>query len=639
MLNRRHFLTGTAAALTAQSLLPAWAQSGPRGNTGLQRVTNNRFDFTIDHTPISIDGRRAPAVTVNGTLPAPLVRLQEGEDVLLRVENKLDEWSSIHWHGLLVPFEMDGVPGVSFPGIAPRSTFEYRFPLKQAGTYWYHSHSAFQEQLGLYGPLVIDPAGPEAAPYDREFVIVLSDWTFQDPHRIFAELKKMGDSLNYQKRTAGDLIADAREDGLGSALENRAMWGRMRMMPTDIADVNGAQYTYLVNGHGPSDDWTGIFEPGESVRLRIINASAMSIFNVRIPGLPMTVVNVHGLDVRPVTFDEFQIGTAETYDVIVEPQDRAYRLVAASIDSSGQALATLTPRMGETAEAPPLRPRPLLTMKDMGMAGMAGMSGMDASMATPDEPGMQGQGHNLSYPDDQPKDRMKDGMHMGHESPGMTEHDHPMGPAVAATAMNPVSRLDEPGIGLERVPHRTLSYSQLRSRHPNTDRRPAEREIELHLTSNMERYMWSFDGVRFSEVEESIKLYHGERVRMTLVNDTMMPHPIHLHGMFFDLVIPGYEEDEDGERYLPGLHTILVKPGEKLSVEMTPPELGDWAFHCHLLYHMHAGMMQVVSVLPPDERPPLQMVGMGPPAATKPDKDHDAMSHGDHGMTGMGGDQ
>jgi CopA family copper-resistance protein len=671
MLDRRLFLGSAATAVAAQALLPAWARDARGGNTGLSPTTSTTYDFRIARTPVRIDGRAGMGVTIDNVLPAPLVRLKEGETVTLRVHNTLDEWSSIHWHGLLVPFEMDGVPGVSFPGIAPRSTFEYRFPLTQSGTYWYHSHSAFQEQLGLYGPMVIDPAGEEAAPYDREYVMVLSDWTFEDPHRLFAELKKMGDTLNFQKRTVGDLVADAREDGLGAALKNRAMWGGMRMAPTDIADVTGAQYTYLVNGHGPTDDWTGLFTPGERVRLRIINASAMSIFNVRIPGLPMTVVNVHGLDVRPVETDEFQIGTAETYDVIVEPEDRAYRFVAASIDGSDQALATLTPRLGETADAPPLRPRPLLTMKDMGMSGMGGMARMDMDAATPSEPGMEGQGHALTYPETETMKGMKPdspsndmaldgamaGMSMGADGMEMEAHRHPDGPGVAMTAMNPVSRLDEPGIGLERVPHRTLTYAQLRSLRPNTDVRPPEREIEIHLTSNMERYMWAFDGVKFSEVKESIKFYQGERVRLTLVNDTMMPHPIHLHGMFFDLVIPGYDRDEDGQRYLPGLHTILTKPGEKLSVDITPPELGDWAFHCHLLYHMHAGMMQVVSVLPIKERPPLEMIGIGPPVATNPDETPvEPMSGVDRGgmegqpktsepastmmdMPGMGGDQ
>ncbi|MBB4660239.1 copper resistance system multicopper oxidase [Parvularcula dongshanensis] len=638
---------GTAASgLAASALLPAWARDARGGNTGLNPTTQTTYDFRIARSPVRIDGRAAMGVAIDSSLPAPLVRLKEGETVTLRVHNTLDEWSSVHWHGLLVPFDMDGVPGVSFPGIAPRSTFEYRFPLIQSGTYWYHSHSAFQEQLGLYGPMVIDAAGEEAAPYDREYVMVLSDWTFEDPHRLFAELKKMGDTLNFQKRTVGDLVADAREDGFRAAIENRAMWGGMRMTPTDIADVTGAQYTYLVNGHGPTDDWTGLFAPGERVRLRIINASAMSIFNVRIPDLPMTVVNVHGLDVRPVETDEFQIGTAETYDVIVEPKDRAYRFVAASIDGSDQALATLTPRLGQIAEAPALRPRPLLTMKDMGMSGMGGMAGMEMAGATPSEPGMEGQGHALTYPETETTKGMKPeppsngtamggamaGMNMGGGEMKMEAHRHPDGPGVATTAMNPINRLDEPGIGLEHVPHRTLTYAQLRSLRPNADVRPPEREVEIHLTSNMERYMWAFDGVKFSDVKESIKFYQGERVRLTLVNDTMMPHPIHLHGMFFDLVIPGYDRDPDGERYLPGLHTILTKPGEKLSVDITPPELGDWAFHCHLLYHMHAGMMQVVSVLPIEERPPLEMVGMGPPVATNPDETLvDPVNGMDHG--------
>ncbi|MBB4659926.1 copper resistance system multicopper oxidase [Parvularcula dongshanensis] len=652
MQTRRAFLGSAAGTLAASALVPAWARSAVRGNTGIAAEHQHLYDFTIARTPLRVNGRATEAVTVNGGVPAPLMRMREGQEVVMRVKNTLDEPTSIHWHGLLVPFTMDGVPGVSFPGIEPGETFEYRFPLRQSGTYWYHSHSGLQEQIGHYGPIVIDPAGRDPIGADREYVLVLGDWTYMDPYVLFHQLKTMSDSLNFQKRTLGDLFADAEEDGLGAAVKNRMAWGKMRMTPTDIADVTGETYTYLINGHGPEDDWTALFEPGQRVRMRVINASAMSLMNVRIPGLPLRMVASDGNLIRPLMTDEFQIGPAETYDFVVEPEDRAYRIVAASIDGSGQALGTLTPRLGETAEAPPLRPRPLLTMKDMGMAGMMGMD-------DPDAPGMIGQGHDQPEPAREGGHASMAGMDhgamghegmnhgaMGHEAMAgmdagpkggdmkgmhdMQKHDHPMGPGVASVAMMPVNRLDEPGIGLETVPHRTLTYAQLAAHAPNPDTRAPGREVELHLTSNMERYMWSFDGVKFSEVTQPITFYEGERVRLTMVNDTMMPHPIHVHGMFFDVVVPDAEEPGVGERYLPRKHTIVVKPGEKLSVDITADEVGDWAFHCHLLYHMHAGMMQVVSVLPKERGRPMTM---REEASSHEGMGHDGMDHGsmDHG--------
>jgi CopA family copper-resistance protein len=562
--SRRRFISSTAAAgvaLGTLGLLPAWARSASHANsTGLQALNGTEFDFDITRTPITIDGKSGRAITVNGTIPAPLLRWREGDELILRVTNHLDEDTSIHWHGILLPFQMDGVPGVTYPGIKPGETFIYRFPVKQSGTYWYHSHSGLQEQLGHYGPLIIDPAGPDPVDYDREHILVLSDWVFEDPHRIFAKLKKMSDSFNYQKRTFGDFFGDADKDGLGATVENRLMWGGMRMSPTDIADVTGATYTYLVNGHGPEDNWTGLFEPGQKVRLRIINASAMTFFNVRIPGLPMTVVQADGQNVQPVETDEFQIGVAETYDVIVQPQDtRAYTIMCESIDRMGYGRATLAPRPGMTAPVPALRERPLLTMRDMGMDHTA--------------MGHAGMAHNMPAKNDME----------------MQAHNHPAGPGVASLAMNPVSRLHEPGIGLENLPHRALVYTDLKSLVRNPDLRAPGREMELHLTSNMERYMWSFDGLKFSEVLDPIVFSEGERLRLTMVNDTMMPHPIHLHGMFFQLV--------NGETdHKPNKHTIIVKPGEKLSIDISADAVGDWAFHCHLLYHMHAGMFRVVSV-------------------------------------------
>ena len=605
-LSRRRFLSAGAAAggvLATQFLLPAWAQSArPLDRPAIPALSGTNFDLTIARTPVTIDGRRGMAIAVNGTVPAPLLRWREGDDIVLRVANRLEQDTSIHWHGILLPFQMDGVPGVSFPGIPPGETFVYRFPVRQAGTYWYHSHSGLQEQAGHYGPIVIDPAGADPVSHDREHVLVLSDWTFMDPHRLFAELKKDAESLNFQKRTLGDFIADARAAGLGTALEDRLMWGAMRMSPTDIADVTGETYTYLVNGHGPGDNWTALFRPGERVRFRIVNASAMTIFNFRIPGLPMTVVQADGQNVEPVETDEFQIGVAETYDVIVQPAaERAFTIVAESIDRSGFGRATLAPRPGMTADIPPLRRRPLLTMKDMGMdhGGHDGGHGGGRGEADPDRIAMDHGAMDHGTLDHGTLDHgTLDHGATGHDAAAQNAnpavHAHPRGPGVANVAERPRSRLDEPGIGLEDVPHRALAYARLRSLDPNPDTRPPGREIEIHLTSNMERYMWSFDGVKFSEVVDPIVFHQDERLRLTMVNDTMMPHPIHLHGMFFDLV-------NGGGDHKPRKHTVIVKPGEKLSVDITANEPGDWAFHCHLLYHMHAGMMQVVSVRPRPE--------------------------------------
>jgi CopA family copper-resistance protein len=547
-------------------------------------------------------------MTVNGHLPAPVLRWREGDEVVLNVTNRLREDTSLHWHGILLPFQMDGVPGVTGPGIAPGETFQYRFPLHQSGTYWYHSHSGLQEQMGQYGPIIIDPAGEDPIGYDREYLLVLGDWTFEGAHAVFNRLKQVSDAYNFQQRTFQDLLRDVRRDGLEATLSRSAMWGQMRMSMTDIADVTAAAYTYLINGHGPEDNWTGLFRPGERVRLRIINASAMTIFNLRIPDLPMTVVQADGLSVQPVETDEIQIGVAETYDVIVEPRDRAYTVMAESIDRSGYVRATLAPRAGMQAAVPPLRERPLLTMRDMGMDHGAMAGGMDhAAMGhgpTPVDHAAMGHGPAPDAPMDHaamghgtaPMDHAA----MGHampppESTGIPEpagpqrHDHATGPGVAGIPDMVFNRLDERGIGLADEPHRVLVYTQLKSLEPNPDRRPPGREVEVHLTSNMERYMWSFDGVAFSEVVEPIVFRHNERLRLTLVNDTMMPHPIHLHGMFFDVV-----NGEDAHK--PRKHTIIVKPAERLSVDITADALGEWAFHCHLLFHMHAGMMQVVSV-------------------------------------------
>lgn len=557
-MNRRRFLHTSLYAgglLGWQGLLPGWARSdvaAPAGNS--VALEGNEFDLTVAAARGTVAGGTARHITVNGQFPAPLLRWRAGDALTLRVHNQLDEPTSIHWHGILLPWQMDGVPGVSFPGIAAGETFTYRFPVQQAGTYWYHSHSGLQEQLGHYGPLIIDPLEPEPYAYDREYVVLLSDWSMESPQRVFARLKKMADSYNYQQRTVADFFRDVRADGLDAAVSTRMLWGDMRMNATDLADVTAATYTYLVNGHSPAENWTALFRVGERIRLRFINASAMSIFNIRIPGLPMTIVQADGLDVQAVETDEFQIGTAETFDVIVQPQQElAYAIHAESNDRYGYAAATLAPQAGARAAVPPLRKRPLLTMQDMGHG---------------------------------PPDAMD---HSAHGGMAVAQaHAHAMGPGVASVATNPVSRLHERPLGLESEPHRVLVYTDLRSLTPNPDQRAPGRELELHLTANMQRYMWSFDGLKFSEVEGPIPLVLGERIRLTFVNDTMMPHPVHLHGMFFELVT--------GETtHKPRKHTLVLKPGEKAAVEVTADAPGEWAFHCHLLYHMHAGMMRVFS--------------------------------------------
>ena len=565
MFTRRKFLETTSFALAgqtllAQGLLPAWAQSmGDMNHHAHHAMPKNTFDLNVEKTSLPIGGQPGNTITVNGELPAPLLRWREGDEVTLNVTNHMDEPTSIHWHGILLPFNMDGVPGVSYPGIMPGETFTYRFPVRQAGTYWYHSHSGLQEQSGHYGPLIIDPRDADPVDYDREYVVVLSDWTFMDPHHLFSKLKKMADYSNYNQRTIGDFFDDIQKDGLGPTLSDRAMWGGMRMNPTDISDVTGAVYTYLMNGHTAGENWTALFAAGERIRLRFINASAMTFFNVRIPGLPMTVVQADGLNIKPVQTDEFQIGVAETYDVVITPDaGQAYTLMCENADRSGYVRGTISPRQEMTAEVPPLREPPLLSMRDMGM-DHGEMGDMDHSAM----------GHNMPMPPQ--------------------AHNHATGPGVANTTNSPLDRLSEPGIGLDGLSHRTLNYRMLESLEPIPDRRRPGREVELHLTGNMERYMWSFDGVKFNHVAEPIHFEAGERVRLTLVNDTMMAHPIHLHGMFFDVVTGAGEHS-------PRKHTISVKPAEKLSVDVTADAMGEWAFHCHLLYHMHAGMMQTVMV-------------------------------------------
>ena len=568
-ITRRSLLRGIALGGTAMGLglwrEPVWALATPN-QTGV--LAGNAFELSIGRTPVNITGRAASAITVNGSLPGPILRWREGDEVTLRVRNTLTETSAIHWHGILLPANMDGVPGLSFHGIEPGGDYLYRFKLRQSGTYWYHSHSSLQEQAGVYGALIIDPLEPEPFAFDRDYVVMLSDWTDMDPHRLFARLKKRSDYDNLHKRTVGDFLRDAREGGLATAVADRKAWGAMRMSPTDLADVNGNTYTYLANGRSAADDWTGLFAPGERVRLRFVNGAAMTFFDVRIPGLKLTVVAADGQNIQPVDVDEFRIAPAETFDVIVQPErDDAYVVFAQAMDRSGHARITLAPRMGMRAPSPALDKRALLTMDDMGHGSHAMAAGEMSCGANMDH-------SKMSMPMSTP---------MQAHPPSETGN-----PFVDMQTMSPTPRLDDPGIGLRDNGRRVLRYADLHSLQvPDDDREPS-REIELHLTGHMERFVWGFDGIKFSDAEP-VRLTYGERVRFTLVNDTMMEHPVHLHGMWSDL------EDADG-KFLVRKHSVSIPPGTKRSFRVTADALGRWAFHCHMLMHMEAGMMREVRV-------------------------------------------
>ncbi|RKG01617.1 copper oxidase [Pseudomonas aeruginosa] len=609
--SRRTFVKGLAATGLLGGLglwrAPAWALAGP-GQQNL--LAGDSFDLFIGETPVNLSGSPATAMTINGSLPGPTLRWREGDNVTLRVRNRLAEDTSIHWHGIILPANMDGVPGLSFEGIAPGGLYEYRFKVRQNGTYWYHSHSGLQEQAGVYGALVIDAREPEPFSYDRDYVVLLSDWSDEEPQRILAKLKKQSDYYNFHKRTVGDFIDDVSANGWAATLADRKMWAEMKMSPTDLADVSGYTYTYLLNGQPPDGNWTGLFRPGEKLRLRFVNASAMSYFDVRIPGLKMTVVAADGQHVEPVSVDELRIAVAETYDVIVEPGgERAYTLFAQSMDRSGYARGTLALAEGLSAPVPTPDPRPLIGMDDMGMGGMdhgamghgaatrpasemdhSKMSGMDmngmdhSKMAGMDMSGM-----------DHSKMAGMDMNGMNHSRMGMGAmpmQSHPASedgnPLVDMQTMTPTPKLADPGLGLRDNGRRVLTYADLRSRFADPDGREPGRTIELHLTGHMEKFAWSFDGIKFSDAEP-LRLTYGERLRIVLVNDTMMTHPIHLHGMWSDL------EDEQGN-FLVRKHTIDMPPGTRRSYRVTADALGRWAYHCHLLFHMEMGMFREVRV-------------------------------------------
>ena len=578
---RRSFVKGLAATGLLGGLgmwrAPVWAVTSPGHPTVL---SGTDFDLYIGELPVNITGTARTAMAINGSIPGPILRWREGDTVTLRVRNRLQQDTSIHWHGIILPANMDGVPGLSFHGIAPDGMYEYKFKVQQNGTYWYHSHSGFQEQVGVYGALVIDAKEPEPFTYDRDYVVMLSDWTDEDPARVLSKLKKQSDYYNYHKRTVGDFVNDVSEMGWSAAVADRKMWAEMKMSPTDLADVSGYTYTYLMNGQAPDGNWTGVFKPGEKIRLRFINGSAMTYFDVRIPGLKMTVVAADGQHVKPVAVDEFRIAVAETYDVIVEPEsEQAYTIFAQAMDRTGYSRGTLAVREGLQAPVPAVDPRPIISMSDMGMdhGGMNhdSMAGMDhGDMAGMDHGSMAGMDHG----------------DMADTSAPMQSHpdSETNNPLVDMQTMTPTPKLGDPGIGLRDNGRRVLTYADLRSTFPDPDGRAPGRTIELHLTGHMEKFAWSFDGIKFSDAEP-LRLKYGERLRITLVNDTMMTHPIHLHGMWSDL------EDENGN-FMVRKHTIDMPPGSKRSYRVTADALGRWAYHCHLLFHMEMGMFREVRV-------------------------------------------
>lgn len=579
--SRRRFMQGLAGGGVMLGLSPlvkpTWAGEIGGTVTGMAPVLKGtEFNLTIAETAVNFTGAPRMATTINGSIPAPILHWREGDVVTIRVTNKLAEDTSIHWHGILLPFEMDGVPGISFKGISPGETFVYRFKVAQTGTYWYHSHSGLQEQTGMYGAIIIEPRGKDPIQADRDYVVQLSDWTDEDPMRVLHKLKVQSDYYNFNQPTAVDFFRDVSNDGFSAALSRRRMWNQMRMNPTDLADVSAYTYTYLANGVTPAGNWTGLFRPGERVRLRFINSGAMTFFDIRIPGLKMTVVQADGQNVDPVTVDEIRIGVAETYDVIVTPKDDAYTIFAQSMDRTGYARATLAVRSDLSAPVPALDPPQPLTMADM----MGNMShGNDMS-------GMSDMNHSAHG-----------GMAMDHSKHSMGSTNNTVrvrharteyGPSVDMRVDTPRTNLDDPGIGLRNNGRRVLTYADLHTIGGPLYPREAEREIELHLTGNMERYTWSFDGLEFGR-SSPVHFRYGEQLRVILVNDTMMTHPMHLHGMWSEL------ENAHGQ-FQVRKHVINVQPAQRISFVVPVDAKGRWAWHCHLLLHMDAGMFRQVVV-------------------------------------------
>tara|TARA_R110001583_G_scaffold11285_2_gene51358 strand:+ start:32120 stop:33940 length:1821 start_codon:yes stop_codon:yes gene_type:complete len=592
---RRRFVQGLIAGgvITAfPSILHAASFSVREALTGTApELSGKEIKLVIDESPVNFTGVVRMATTINGSIPAPTLRLKEGDDVTIRVTNNLSVPSSIHWHGIILPYQMDGVPGISFKGILPGETFVYKFKLQQSGTYWYHSHSGFQEMTGMYGALIIEPREKDIISADNEYVIQLSDWTDDDPMALFRKLKVQSDVFNFNQPTVPEFFNEVSDSSVSNALQRRQMWHKMRMNPTDLSDLSASTMTFLMNGSTPMANWRGLFRAGEKLRLRFINGSSNSFFDVRIPELKLTVVQADGQNVEPVTVDEFRFGPGETYDVIVEPTDDAYTIFAQSMDRSGYAKGTLSTSSNIDAPVPALDAVEWLTMTDMmgnmasgnehsSMPGMGGMQSkeMDHSKMTMDHSKMT-------------MDHSKNGMPQNPLAIASSSVRHAKteyGASVDMRVDMPRTNLDDPGIGLRNNGRRVLTISDLHSLEGIINQQEPEAEIELHLTGNMERYSWSFDGLEFGK-STPVHMKHNQRLRVILQNDTMMTHPMHLHGMWSDL------ENDKGEVQV-RRHTIPVQPAQRISFLTTPHDVGRWAWHCHLLFHMDAGMFREVVV-------------------------------------------
>ena len=584
-LPRRNFVKGAMAgsiALGVGNVGKAHSKEF-KGSETTNILTGNEFDLTVSETPVNFTGEKRIATTINGSVPGPTLVWQEGETVTIRVTNRLSVSTSIHWHGLILPFQMDGVPGISYRGIAPGETFTYQFQVQQAGTYWYHSHTGFQEMTGMYGSIVIKPKAGERITTDQDMVVQLSDWTDENPMAVFSHLKQQSDYYNYNQPTARDFFNDVSRYGMGQAIGMRKMWNEMRMSPADLADVSAETFTFLMNGQTPNGNWTGVFKPGETIRLRFINGSSNTFFDVRIPGLKLTVISADGQDVEPVSVDEFRFGPGETYDVIVKPTDDAHSIFAQSMDRTGYTRGTLAVHKGLTAEVPTVDQPVWLSMKDM-MGDMSGMSDMKMDSDMPMD--QNSMGHGGMSMDHSKHNMQKNPLAIPSQTVNHASSEY--GPSVDARVEMPRTNLDDPGIGLRNNGRRVLTLADLHTLGGPLDSRGPEREVELHLTGNMERYTWSFDGLEFGK-STPVHFRHGERVRVILQNDTMMTHPMHLHGVWSEL------ENDKGE-FMARRHTIPVQPAQRISFLVNADALGRWAWHCHLLFHMDAGMFREVVI-------------------------------------------
>ncbi|WP_041393948.1 copper resistance system multicopper oxidase [Photobacterium profundum] len=585
--SKRTFVKGLVAGGVIMGLSPcvtsAWAREYNGTNAQTPILTGTDFELIVSESIVNFTGVQRKATTINGSIPAPTLKFKEGDVVTIKVINQLKEPTSIHWHGLLLPYQMDGVPGISFPGIPAGETFTYQFKVQQSGTYWYHSHTAMQEITGMYGSIIIEPKEKDPFEYERDHVVILSDWTDENPMSVFNKLKMQGDYYNYNQPTVFGTLDQISRSGIAATYASKKMWNEMRMSPSDLADLSSETLTYLMNGNTPNGNWTGLFRKGERIRLRFINGASNTFYDVRIPGVKLTVVQCDGLNLEPVIVDEFRFGPGETYDVIIEPTEDANTIFAQAMDRTGFACGTLATSYGLKAAVPHLDAPQKLSMVDM----MGDMTGMDHSKM--DMSAMEGMDHSkmdmtvMEGMDHSMTDiiQNKASQHVRH---ARTEY----GPSVDMRVNTPRTNLDDPGVGLRSNGRRVLTLADLKTFGGMIEHRPPERELELHLTGNMERYTWSFDGVEFGQ-STPIHLRYGERVRIILQNDTMMTHPMHLHGMWSELETPNGE-------LLVRRHTIPVQPAQRISFLVTADALGAWAWHCHLLFHMDAGMFRKVVI-------------------------------------------